>query len=105
MQMETLPGMGILNAESCLAITMGCLYSYFYEIEGLDRKSWFLCQMDDVNGAQNETNAEIWKAEGTTEIPAWIEEARELWMGDNYSGLPEGCTIINEIPDGESAEE
>lgn len=94
-----------MNAESCLAITMGCLYSYFYEIEGLDRKSWFLCQMDDVNGAQNETNAEIWKAEGTTEIPAWIEEARELWMGDNYSGLPEGCTIINEIPDRESAEE
>lgn len=74
------------------------LYSYFYEIEGLDRKSWFLCQMDDISGAQNETDAQIWKAKDVTEIPAWIEEARKLWLGNEYPGLPEGCTIVETTP-------
>ena len=75
-----------------------CLYSYFYEIEGLDRKSWFLHQMDDNNGAQNEANVEIWKAKDVTEIPDWIEEARKRWLGDKYPGLPEGCTTVETTP-------
>ncbi len=64
-----------------VAYAYGDRYSYFYEIEGLDEHQWLLEEYQGDNGIVSDGDAVIWKAKGVTEIPEWIQEAKELDAG------------------------
>lgn len=64
-----------------VAYAYGDRYSYFYEIEGLDEHQWLLEEYQGDNGIVSDGDAVIWKAKGVTEIPEWIQEAKELEAG------------------------